>query len=149
LPGLIDGFRGAPQDLTAGFKLYRNLNALYDVLVSFTESAGAFGPKSDYEALAQQVNTIEGVRRNLGDDLERLSFTTQTEMNQLRMQIRALQAQQAAAVAATPAKKVVVENSESPKKKTQKKKSPSNGSSGSETSSGTKTAPAATPPKTP
>ena len=73
LPGLIDKVRSAPQDLTAEFKLYRNLNALYDVMVSFTESAGAFGPKADYEALAQQLQVIDGVRRNLGDSLERLT----------------------------------------------------------------------------
>ncbi len=43
LPGLIDAARLAPQDLSAEFKLYRNLNALYDVFASLTEAAGAFG----------------------------------------------------------------------------------------------------------
>ncbi len=38
LPLLISNFRAAPQDLTAGFKLYRNLNALYDVLSFFHRS---------------------------------------------------------------------------------------------------------------
>ena len=56
LPGLISNVRAAPQDLTPGFKLYRNLNALYDVLTSFTEAAGAFGPRNEYEALAQQLD---------------------------------------------------------------------------------------------
>ena len=83
LPGLIDAVRSAPQDLTAEFKLYRNLNALYDVLVSLTEATGAFGPRSDYEALAQQLETIDSVRRNLGDALERLTSSTQSELNQL------------------------------------------------------------------
>src|SRR3954470_24894963 len=67
LPTLIASYRSDPQNLNAGFKLYRNLNALYDVLASFTEAAGAFGPKNDYEALAQQANVIDSVRRNLGD----------------------------------------------------------------------------------
>jgi len=151
LPGLIEGFRTAPQDLTAGFKLYRNLNALYDVLVSFTESAGAFGPKSDYEALAQQVNIIDGVRRDLGDQLEKLSASTQGEVNQLRLQLRTLQEQQAAAQAAagSTAKKVVVDNSETPKKTSHKKKPSTSGSSGADTSSGAKSTPPTPPPKTP
>src|SRR5436190_22424255 len=52
LPTLTAGVRSAPQDVAANFKLYRNLNALYDVMKSLTESAGAFGPKQDFESLA-------------------------------------------------------------------------------------------------
>src|ERR1700742_5233637 len=39
LPGLISDVRSAPQDLGAEFRLYRNLDALYDVYASLTESA--------------------------------------------------------------------------------------------------------------
>ncbi len=35
LPGLISNYRADPQNLNTGFKLYRNLNALYDVLSCF------------------------------------------------------------------------------------------------------------------
>jgi len=122
LPGLIDNFRRTPQDLNAGFKLYRNLNALYDVFVSFTELAGAFGPGSEYDALAQQLNVIDSVRRDLGDDLERLTSATQAELNQLRTQVRTMQQ---AAVPAAPPKKVIVDNSEPVKKSTHKKKTSS------------------------
>jgi hypothetical protein len=118
LPGLIDSFRAAPQDLNAGFKLYRNLNALYDVFASFAESAGAFGPRSDYEALAQPLNVIDSVRHDLGDDLERLTSSTQSELTQLRTQVRSLQQ----ASAAAPPKKVVVDDTEPEKKKTAHKK---------------------------
>ncbi len=90
LPALIDAVRSAPQDLSAGFKLYRNLNALYDVCESLTESAGAFGPKGDYEALARQLETVDTVRRDLGDALEQMTSSTQSELNQLRSQVRAL-----------------------------------------------------------
>ncbi len=114
LPGLISDVRSAPQDLSAGFKLYRNLNALYDVLASFTEASGAFGPKNDYDALAQQLDAIDSVRRDFGDRLEGLATQTQTEMNQLRSQLRTLQ--QAAAMPAAPPKKVVVDNADTGKK---------------------------------
>lgn len=120
LPTLITGVRNAPQDMGAQFKLYRNLNALYDVFGSLTESAGAFGAKSDYEAMAQQLAVFDSVRRNLGDSLESLTSSTQTELNQLRTQVQTLQ--QHAAAAATPPKKVVVDDNE-PVKKTKKKKS--------------------------
>ena len=130
LPGLIDAVRSAPQDLSAEFKLYRNLNALYDVFASLTEATGAFGPKSDYEALAQQLETIDSVRRSLGDALEQLTSSTQSELNQLRSQVRTYQQ----AAAAAPPKKVVVDDTEPTKKTVHKKKKPAASGSGSSTS---------------
>lgn len=118
LPGLIGNVRGAPQDVNAQFKLYRNLNALYDVFASLTESAGAFGPRSDYDALAQQLGVIDSVRRNLGEGLEKLTASTQLELNQLRSQVRTLKQQSAAA---TPPKKVVVDDTATTKTSTRHK----------------------------
>ncbi len=118
--------RSAPQDLNAAFKLYRNLTVLYDVLGSLTESAGAFGPRSDYEELTQQLQTIDSVRRDLGDALERLTASTQAELTQLRSQIRVQQ--QAAPVA--PPKKVVVDETAPVQKASHKKKKPAATSSG-------------------
>lgn len=133
LPGLIEAVRAAPQDLTAEFKLYRNLNALYDVFGSLAESAGAFGPKSDYDALTQQFQVIASVRRNLGDALEHLTASTQTELNQLRVQVRTLAQQQAAPT--SPPKKVVVDDTVPAKTVHKKKKPPvTNNGSPSETS---------------
>src|ERR1035437_7662373 len=130
LPGLIDAVRSAPHDLSAEYKLYRNLNALYDVFASLTEATGAFGPKDDYQALGQQLETIDSVRRKFGDALEQLTSSTQAELSQLRIQIRTYQQ---AAVAAPPPKKVVVDDTEPPKKTTHKKKKPA--ASGSSSSS--------------
>jgi HPt (histidine-containing phosphotransfer) domain-containing protein len=126
LPVLIDAIRAAPQDLGAEFKLYRNLNALYDVFASLTEATGAFGPKNDYQALAQQLETIDSVRRNLGDALEQLTSSTQSELVQLRTQVRAYQR----VTAAAPPKKVVVDDTQPAKKTVHKKKKPA-ASSGS------------------
>ena len=132
LPGMISSVRSAPQDLAAEFKLYRNLNALFDVMSSLTESAGAFGPRSDYAALAQQLEVFDSVRRNLGDSLEQLTAATQSQVDQLRTQVRTLQAQANAA----PPKKTVVDDDDKPSKaaSTSKKKSKK---------------PAANPPQTP
>ncbi len=139
LPGLIEAVRSAPQDLNTEFKLYRNLNALYDVMGSLTESAGAFGPKAEYEELAQPLQVIDSVRRNLGDALERLTASTESELTQLRNQLRAQQ--QAVATRTTPPKKVVVDDTEPAQKSVHKKKKPTAsgvGNSGaSEAGSGT------------
>jgi hypothetical protein len=120
LPALIANVRSAPQDVNAGFKLYRNLNALYDVFASLTESAGAFGPRSDYDALARQLGEIDSVRRDLGDELEKLTSSTQLELNQLRTQVRTLKQQSAA----TLPKKAIVDDTEPAKKTASHKKKP-------------------------
>jgi hypothetical protein len=117
LPTLTSGVRSAPQDIAANFKLYRNLNALYDVLKSLTESAGAFGPKQDFESLAEYTQSFDEYRRSMGDYMENLASAKETELNRLRSQARALQ------TPAPPPKKVIIDDDEaSPKKKSTKKK---------------------------
>ena len=51
LPNVVGEVRNDPANLTSGLKLYRNVNALYEVLSSVTEYAGAFGSKEDYRSL--------------------------------------------------------------------------------------------------
>ncbi len=106
LPGLIAAVRSAPSDLTADFRLYRNVNALYDVMTSLTESAGAFGPKAEYEDLAQQLQTIDSVRHDMADAIEQLTASTQAELTRLQQQVRIAQQ----APAAAPPKTVVVDD---------------------------------------
>jgi len=115
------------------------------VMTSFTESAGAFGPRNDFDALAEQLNVIDTVRRDLADNLEGQALQTQTDLNQLRQQVRQLQQ---AAVPPPPAKKVVVDNAEPAKKTTHKKKSTASTSSTSGSSSdGSSPPPASTKPQ--
>jgi len=122
LPGLIDAVRSAPEDVNAEFKLYRNLDALYEVFGTLTEVTRVFGQKGDYEALAQQLQVIGSTRRKLGESLEQLTATAQNQLNQMRAQIKAQQEQLAAAAAAPP-KPIVVAQAEAPKKAAPKKKS--------------------------
>src|SRR5438874_1791262 len=104
LPGMIASVRTAPQDMTATFKLYRNLNALYDVIKTLTEASAAFGPKQDYQTLAQYADAVDGYRRNLADYMEILATSKEGELARLRSQTRNAQA------AATPAKKVIIDD---------------------------------------
>ena len=48
LPAIIGQLRNAPEDLTPTFKLYRNLDALYDVLGSVVESTERSGRRTIY-----------------------------------------------------------------------------------------------------
>ncbi len=120
LPELLQKTRQSPQDLSVNFKLYRNLSAVYDVLASVTESAGAFGPKDQYEGLAQPVSLMDTVRRSLADRLEQLAVSKEAELTRLHAQ-----AKTAAAAAPAPGtvKKIVVDdNAPAPKTKKTKPK---------------------------
>jgi len=145
LPGLIAAVRASPQDLNAEFKLYRNLNAVYDVLGTLTESVGAFGPRSDYEALAQSFQVIGSVRHNLGDALEQLTVSTQAELTRLRDQVRAQH--NVTAAPAAPPKKVVVDDTEPAQKAVRKKKKPAASSNSPDASGASSSDKGGSPPQ--
>src|SRR5512135_3763627 len=119
IPELTSKIRQAPSDLNANFKLYRNLNALYDVLSNVAESAGAFGPKDQYEVLAQPVSSIDQVRHDLGDRLDQLTANNQVELDRLRAQVQSIRQ----AEIATPPKKIVIDDN-APAKKSPKARKP-------------------------
>ncbi len=51
LPEIIGQVRASPENAAATFKLYRNLDALYDVFGPVVESAGAFGSKDEFQSV--------------------------------------------------------------------------------------------------
>ena len=118
LPEIISQLRNAPEDLSATFKLYRNLDALYDVLNNVAEMAGAFGSKDDLQSVSNDISTFEGSRKQLAERIENLSSSKEQELTRLRSQLKTLQAQ----VEAAPPKKIVVDDTEPPKKPAAKKK---------------------------
>src|SRR5499433_636196 len=122
LPEMIAQLRGSPENLNSTFKLYRNLDALYDVFSSVVESAGAFGSKDDFQTLENDLNSLEKSRRAFADRLDSLSGSKDAELARLRMALQSAQA----SLAAQPPKKVVVDDNEPPKKAAIKKKPKAN-----------------------
>ncbi len=116
LPGIAEQVRANPGSVAAAFKLYRNLNALYDVMSAVTESAGAFGPRDEYQALAADTNNLDNLRRSLADKVESMAAARDSEITQLQTRAR----QAAAAAAAAPPKKIVIDDTEPAKKHTKK-----------------------------
>ena len=72
LPETITQLNNSPEDLAASFKLYRNLDALYDVFGSVVESAGAFGSKDEFQSLGNDMNGLESARRAFGERMQKL-----------------------------------------------------------------------------
>ena len=118
LPEIVSQLRNAPEDLPPTFKLYRNLDALYDVLRNVTEDAAAYGSKDDLQSLSNDLSGFEGTRKQLAERIENLSASKEAELARLRAQLKTLQTQ----VEAAPPKKIVVDDTEPPKKPAVKKK---------------------------
>jgi hypothetical protein len=116
LPALINEVRSSPEDMATTFKLYHNLDALHDVMRSVAESAGAFGPKNEYQALASDAERLDDVRRALANRMQTLAASKEAELVRLRAQLRAAQA-----APPPPPKKIVVDDTEPPKKASRKK----------------------------
>ncbi|MBI2677299.1 MAG: hypothetical protein HYX28_00800 [Candidatus Koribacter versatilis] len=73
LPAIVGGVRSSPENLAANFKLYRNVDALYDVLSALTDVASNSAPRGDYQALATDVSNLEVIRRALADRIEAMA----------------------------------------------------------------------------
>jgi hypothetical protein len=115
LPSVMAEVRAAPENLGPQFNLYRNLDAIFDVLGSQAELAGAFGAKNEYQSLSRDLGNIERLRRTLAERIQNLASSRDTELARLRNEIRSAQA------SAAPPKKVIVDDEEPPKKPVKKK----------------------------
>ncbi len=120
LPEIIAELRASPENLVATFKLYRNLDALYDVFESVTESTGAFGSKDEFQALENDVSTFEKARRSFADRMDALAGAKEVEVTHLRAALQNAQAK----ASSEPPKKIVVDDTAPAKKPVKKKAVP-------------------------
>jgi len=140
LPEMIAQLRFAPEDLPTTFKLYRNLDALYDVVGSVVEGTGAFGSKDDFQSLSNDLSSFENTRKQVAQRIETLSSAKEAEIVRLRADLKTAQAK----IPAAPPKITVVDDNEAPKKPAVKKKPkpPANPSTAKPTTGQTQTPPA-------
>jgi len=116
LPEIVSEVSKSPEDMAASFKLYRNLDALYDVFGSVVESAGAFGSKDEFQSLSNDFGGLENARRAMGERMQKLAGAKEDELARLRTQVKTL-----TAAPPPPPKKIVVDDTEPPKKPVKKK----------------------------
>jgi hypothetical protein len=115
LPGILTQLQSAPENVAITFKAYRNLDALYDVLSSVVESAGAFGGKEEFQALNSDLNALDNSRHAVADRMDKLATAKESEIGELRVALQN-------ARAAIPPKKTVVDDTEPAKKPAVRKK---------------------------
>lgn len=117
IPTLLQGIQASPGSLNANFRLYRNLNVLYDTFSALVESAGAFGPKEQYETLATDIKQLDHLRREVAERIDMLAGANDAELARLRAKVAA------SAAGTKPASKVVVDDDQAKPKKRKAKTS--------------------------
>ncbi len=117
LPGMLGDLKNSPENVALTFKVYRNLDALYDVMSSVVESAGAFGNKEEFQSLSKDLGALEDSRRAFADRMDKIATAKESELGQLRVALQN-------ARAAIPPKKTVVDDTAPPAKKPVPRKKP-------------------------
>lgn len=121
LPGLLAAADAAPAQVSAVFPVYRNIDALYDVLLRVSQTAELAAPQNETNSVADALHALESARSELGNTIVNISKTAEEEAIKLRAAV-----QQAATVqTAAPAKTTVVNDGPAkPASTTKKKKKP-------------------------
>jgi hypothetical protein len=105
LPSMLEELKNSPESTPLTFKIYRNLDALYDVMSSVVESAGAFGGKEEFRSLNTDLGSLEDSRRAFADRMDKIATAKENEIGQLRTALQTARAE-------IPPKKVVVDDTE-------------------------------------
>ena len=92
LPPLLDQVQAAPPSgpLAPSFAIFRNIDALYDVLLRVTEMATLTGSSSEASRLEDARGALEGARAQLGNSLLASVTAQDAQITQLRAQIAAV-----------------------------------------------------------
>jgi hypothetical protein len=120
VPDLLQRIQASPSSLNANFRLYRNLNALYDKFSALTESAGAFGPTEQFTPLAADLAQLDQVRHQIAERVDQMTDANDAELTRLRNRLAAATAKPPSPAPA--ASKIVVDDTHSTTKKKAKPK---------------------------
>ncbi len=105
LPGLLATADGGAESVSAVFPVYRNIDALYDVLLRVAQTANLAAPDNEAGSIAEALSKLESARADLGNAILNVSKNNEAEVIKLRTSV-----QQAAAVQAAPPPKTTVVN---------------------------------------
>ncbi len=121
LPSLLSQADASPHGVPPAFSVYRNIDALYDVLLRLNETAVLAAPQNESDALYSSLQKLEAARTALGDEILSTSQERETQLVKLQAAVNAAAAVQAPV---TPAKSAVVDDGPATTPSVKKKKKP-------------------------
>jgi hypothetical protein len=114
VPDLIKDVRANHGSVSSTFKLYHNLNVVYEYLSYLADSASAMGKEDEYNPLVREAGTLDTSRQKLSNFVEQAA-------NNLEEKVRLAAAPPPAAAEPAP-KKIVVDDAPAKKPATNRKK---------------------------
>ncbi len=116
VPDLITEVRSSRGSVSSTFKLYHNINVVFEYLNSLTDAAGSLGKKEEYDPLNSDTAALDKARQQLSSYIEQAATSLE---NKVRMAPAA--ATPTPAPQATP-KRIVVDDDTTSKKPVSTKK---------------------------
>ena len=113
LPGLIGEVKSSRGSVSATFRLYHNINVVYEYLNSLTDAAGSLGRKEEFDPLNRDASAVNSARQDLSTYIEQAASTMEARLRPTPTPTPAPQAD-------TTPRKIVVDDH--PKSVTPKKK---------------------------
>jgi hypothetical protein len=101
LPALLAQADAAPASMPPSFAVYRNIDALYDVLLRVSETADLAAPSNEAASVAASLQRLEAARAQLGDSILRISQSNEARLLALQAAARSARSEPAAHRGAT------------------------------------------------
>lgn len=126
IPGMVSAVQASRGSILTSFKLYHNLNVVYENLIYLADVTGSLGKREEFEPLSADIAALESARKELSIYIEQAAVRIETANRQPSGTVP-MQARQGQGTP-VPGKKIVIdEDSPAPKKTakpTKKKTSP-------------------------
>jgi hypothetical protein len=90
LPGLLATADAAPDSPSKLFPAYRNIDALYDVLLRVNAIARPMASAQESAAVTQALNTLEDGRRVLADRMQEAAAAGEKRITDLQASLKAI-----------------------------------------------------------
>ena len=78
IPGLIHDVQAARGSISTSFKLYHDVDVVYDYLGRLADAAEANGKKEEYQPLSEDVAAFESVRQKLSTYIEQAAVAIES-----------------------------------------------------------------------
>jgi hypothetical protein len=125
VPDLISDVRASHGSISTTFKLYHNINVVFEYLNSLTDAAGSLGKSEEYEPLSRDTTALDKARQDLSTYIEQAAAAIE---NKARAATASANVIPAATPQATPKKIIVDDDTFRKKTATAKKKKTSSAS---------------------
>jgi hypothetical protein len=109
MPALISDVQASSGNVSTTFKLYHNLNVLYEFLIYLADAAGSMTRKDEYEPLANDASALDSARQGLSIYIEQTALKLETPRSPTATPASTQTA------APPPPKKIVIDDSDPPK----------------------------------